>query len=48
VISKKAMRRVLGLELLVAIAVALVRRDRFDAVALQAWVEGAGAAGPLL
>ena len=47
-ISKSAMRWVLGLALLVAIAVALARRDRFDAVALQAWVEGAGAAGPLL
>lgn len=47
-ISKKAMRWVLGLALLVVIAVALALRDRFDAVALQAWVEGAGAAGPLL
>lgn len=35
-ISKSAMRWVLGLALLVAIAVALARRDRFDAVALQA------------
>ena len=47
-ISKKAMRRVLGVLLLVAIAVALAWRDRFDAVAMQALVKGAGAAGPLL
>lgn len=46
--SKTAMRWVLGLGLLVAIAFALAWRDRFDAAALQAWVEGAGAAGPVL
>lgn len=46
--NKAAMRWVLGLALLVAIAFALAWRDRFDAAALQAWVEGAGAAGPVL
>ncbi len=42
------MRWVLGLALLVGIAVALAWRDRFDPATMQAWVEGAGAAGPLL
>ena len=46
--NKTAMRWVLGLALLVAIAFALAWRDRFDAAALQAWVEGAGAAGPVV
>lgn len=46
--NKTAMRWMLGLALAVAIAFALVWRDRFDAAALQAWVEGAGAAGPVL
>lgn len=46
--NKAAMRWVLGLALLVAIAFALAWRDRFDAAALQAWVEGSGAAGPVL
>jgi uncharacterized membrane protein YdjX (TVP38/TMEM64 family)/rhodanese-related sulfurtransferase len=46
--NKAAMRWVLGLALVVAIAFALAWRDRFDAGALQAWVEGAGAAGPVL
>ena len=46
--NKTAMRWVLGLALLVAIAFALAWRDRFDAAALQVWVEGAGAAGPVL
>lgn len=41
-------RLLLGLVLLAAIAAAVVWRERFDAVALQTWVEGAGAAGPLL
>lgn len=42
------MRWALGLVLLAAVGVALTQRGRFDAAALQAWVEGAGAAGPLL
>ncbi|MBA4177408.1 MAG: sulfurtransferase [Leptothrix sp. (in: Bacteria)] len=46
--NKTAMRWVLGLALGVAIAFALAWRDRLDAAALQAWVEGAGAAGPVL
>ena len=46
--NKTAMRWVLGLALVLAIANALAWRDRFDAAALQAWVEGAGAAGPVL
>jgi len=46
--NETAMRWVLGLTLSLAIAFALTWRDRFDAAALQAWVESAGAAGPLL
>lgn len=46
--NKTGMRWVLGLALVVAIAFALAWRDRFDAAALQAWVEGAGAAGPVV
>lgn len=46
--NKTVMRWVLGLALVVAIATALAWRDRFDAAALQAWVEGSGAAGPFL
>jgi hypothetical protein len=41
-------RLLIALALLAAIAAAILYRDRFDAAALQAWVEGAGAAGPLL
>ena len=41
-------RLLLGLALLAAIAAAIGWRERFDAAALQAWVQGAGAAGPLL
>lgn len=45
----RALPRVLiGLVLLAAITAAILHRDRFDAAALRAWVEGAGAAGPLL
>lgn len=47
-ISKTAMRWLLGLALLVAVGVALTQRGRFDSAVLQAWVEGAGAAGPVL
>ncbi|WP_200239261.1 TVP38/TMEM64 family protein, partial [Thiohalocapsa halophila] len=40
--------RILGaLLLLGAVAAALLYRDRLDAAALEAWVSGAGAAGPL-
>ena len=46
--NRTALRWVLGLVLLAAVGVALTQRGRFDAAALQAWVEGAGAAGPLL
>lgn len=46
--NKTLPRLLIGLALLAAIAAAIVYRDRFDATALQAWVEGAGAAGPLL
>jgi len=48
VISKTVMRWALGLVLLAAVGVALTYRGHFDAATLQAWVEGAGAAGPLL
>lgn len=46
--SKALARLLLGLALLAAIGTAIALRERFDAAALQAWVEGAGAAGPLL
>lgn len=42
------LRGLLGLGLLIAVAAAIVYRDRFDVAALQAWVEGAGAAAPVL
>jgi uncharacterized membrane protein YdjX (TVP38/TMEM64 family)/rhodanese-related sulfurtransferase len=48
VMQRTALRWALGLVLLAAVGVALTQRGRFDAAALQAWVEGAGAAGPLL
>jgi len=41
--NKPALRWLLGLALIGAAGVALTLRERFDAVALQAWVEGAGA-----
>ncbi|MFZ5485350.1 MAG: VTT domain-containing protein [Pseudomonadota bacterium] len=44
----KLIRLSLGLGLLAAIAAAIAWRDRFDAAGLQAWVDGAGPAGPLL
>jgi uncharacterized membrane protein YdjX (TVP38/TMEM64 family) len=46
--TRNLMRIILGLILLAAVATAIAQRDQFDAAALQAWVEGAGAAGPLL
>ncbi|MDE1947478.1 MAG: TVP38/TMEM64 family protein [Burkholderiales bacterium] len=45
---KNAPRWALALALLAAIAAALLHRARFDAAALQAGVQAAGAAGPLL
>ncbi|MGE5155444.1 MAG: VTT domain-containing protein [Bdellovibrio bacteriovorus] len=45
----RTLARVLGaLVLAGAIALAFLYRDRLDATALEAWVSGAGAAGPLL
>ena len=46
--NKNLLRLLIGLALLAAITVAVVFRDSFDPAALQAWVENAGAAGPLL
>ncbi len=46
--TKNLPRILIALALLAAIVAAILTRDRFDAAALQAWVEGAGAAGPLL
>ena len=46
--NKAVLRGMLGLILLVAVGAAIALRDRFDESALQAWVEGAGAAGPAL
>jgi len=41
-------RRALGLALLASVGMAVAWRDRFDATALHAWVEGVGSAGPVL
>jgi uncharacterized membrane protein YdjX (TVP38/TMEM64 family)/rhodanese-related sulfurtransferase len=46
--NKTLLRGLLGLVLLAAVAAAIALRDRFDVAALQAWVEGAGAAGPIV
>lgn len=46
--NKALLRGLLGLILMAAVAAAIAMRDRFDVAALQAWVEGAGAAGPLV
>jgi uncharacterized membrane protein YdjX (TVP38/TMEM64 family)/rhodanese-related sulfurtransferase len=46
--QRTALRWALGTVLLAAVGVALTQRGRFDAAALQAWVEGAGAAGPVV
>jgi uncharacterized membrane protein YdjX (TVP38/TMEM64 family)/rhodanese-related sulfurtransferase len=43
-----ALRWLFGLALLGLVAAAWAFRDRFDAGALQAWVESAGAAGPVI
>lgn len=46
--NKTVSRGMLGLLLLIAAGTAFLLRDRFDGAALQAWVEGAGAAGPVV
>ncbi len=46
--SRPTLRWVLGLALLAVVGMAVAWRERFDAAALQTWVEGAGAAGPLV
>ncbi len=43
-----AVRWLLGLALAVLVGIALAFRNHFDAASLQAWVEGAGAAGPVV
>ncbi len=45
---RNAVRWVLGLALLGTIGLAVALRERFDVAALQVWVEGAGAAAPLV
>ncbi len=46
--SKGLARALTAMALLTAIGLALLFRDRLDPAALEAWVAGAGAAGPLL
>ncbi len=46
--NKTALRWALGLALLAAIGAALAFREQLDASALEAWVQSAGVAGPLL
>lgn len=46
--NRTLLRGLLGLILLAAVTAAIAMRDRFDVAALQAWVEGAGAAGPIV
>lgn len=46
--NKTVPRILLGLVLLAAVGAAVALREHFDAAALQAWVEGAAAAGPLV
>ena len=46
--NRTALRGLLGLALVATVGVGLALRARFDAPALHAWVEAAGAAGPLL
>jgi uncharacterized membrane protein YdjX (TVP38/TMEM64 family)/rhodanese-related sulfurtransferase len=42
------LRVLLGVALLAAVGTAIALRDRFDVAALEAWVQSAGAAGPLV
>ncbi len=46
--NKAVPRGLLALLLLLAVGVAVILRDRFDVAALQAWVENAGTAGPIM
>lgn len=46
--NRTTRRWLLGLGLLASIGLAVAWRDRFDVAALQTWVEGAGAAAPLV
>lgn len=46
--NRTALRWLLGVGLLATIGIATPWRDRFDIAAFQAWVEGAGAAAPLV
>lgn len=46
--NKTVVRVLIGLLLLAAVGAAIIHRDRLDPAALQAWVAGAGAAGPAL
>jgi uncharacterized membrane protein YdjX (TVP38/TMEM64 family)/rhodanese-related sulfurtransferase len=46
--NRNTVRWLLGLALLGTIGLAVALRERFDVAALQAWVEGAGAAAPLV
>jgi uncharacterized membrane protein YdjX (TVP38/TMEM64 family)/rhodanese-related sulfurtransferase len=46
--NRSTVRWLLGLALLGTIGLAVALRERFDVAALQAWVEGAGAAAPLV
>jgi uncharacterized membrane protein YdjX (TVP38/TMEM64 family)/rhodanese-related sulfurtransferase len=46
--NRTTLRWLLGLALLAPIGMAVAWRDRFDVAALQMWVEGSGAAAPLV
>ena len=46
--NRGMVRALMAIALLAAIGLALLFRDRLDPAALEAWVAGAGAAGPLL
>jgi uncharacterized membrane protein YdjX (TVP38/TMEM64 family) len=46
--TSKLIRLALALVVIAGITLAVVYRDRFDAVALEQWVAGAGAAGPII
>jgi len=47
-VNRGMVRALMAIALLAAIGLALLFRDRLDPAALEAWVAGAGAAGPLL
>lgn len=46
--NRKLIRLALMLVVIAGITLAVVYRDRFDAVALEQWVAGAGGAGPII